>query len=213
MPLYKKKRHIAIVALPLVGMCLFVILFLVATLQFTTGLETSARGLGFNFKENYLCDLLNINTLDGAINPAHITARIALIIICFSLILFWYELPKLFPVKSNTLTIMQVTGIISMVILLFLATGNHDVIIRISGFFGLFAVISILIELYKADLFGLFIFGFFFLALFLTNYYIYETGIMLERLPLIQKITFAICLSWFALLNSTLYLHLKHSNY
>ena len=100
-----------------------------------------------------------------------------------------------------------------MVILLFLATGNHDVIIRVSGFFGLLAVISILIELYKADLFGLFIFGFFFLAIFLTNYYIYETGILLERLPLMQKITFALCFSWFALLNSTLYLRLKNNNY
>ena len=112
----KKKRHIILVRLPLVGMFLFVILFLVATLQYTTGLETSVSGLGFNFKENYLCDLLDTNTLDGSINPAHLTARIALIIICFSLILFWYELPKLFPVKSNTLTIMQTTGILSMVI-------------------------------------------------------------------------------------------------
>ena len=209
----KKKRHIILVRLPLVGMFLFVILFLVATLQYTTGLETSVSGLGFNFKENYLCDLLDINTLGGTINPAHITARIALTIICFSVILLWFELPKLFSIKSNTLTIMQVTGIISMVILLFLAAGNHDVIIRISGVFGLFAVISILIELYKASLFWLFLFGFFFLALFLTNYYIYESGILLERLPLIQKITFVICLTWFALLNSMLYLRLKQSNY
>ena len=156
MSLYKNKGHMALVALPLIGMCLFVILFLVATLQFTTGLETSASGLGFNFKENYLCDLLDNNTLEGTLNPAHITARIALIIICFSLILFWYELPKLFPVKSKTLTIMQTTGILSMVILLFLATGNHDIIIRISGVFGLFAVISILIELYKARLISFF---------------------------------------------------------
>jgi len=213
MSMCKKKRHIILVRLPLVGMFLFVILFLVATLQYTTGLETSVSGLGFNFKENYLCDLLDINTLGGTINPAHITARIALTIICFSVILLWFELPKLFSIKSNTLTIMQVTGIISMVILLFLAAGNHDVIIRISGVFGLFAVISILIELYKASLFWLFLFGFFFLALFLTNYYIYESGILLERLPLIQKITFVICLTWFALLNSMLYLRLKQSNY
>jgi len=212
MSLYKRKRHITLVVLPLVGICLFVILFMIATLQYTSGLETSASDLGFNFKENYLCDLLDTNTLDGSINPAHLTARIALIIICFSLILFWYELPKLFPVKSNTLTIMQTTGILSMVILLFLATGNHDVIIRVSGFFGLLAVISILIELYKADLFGLFIFGFFLLAMFLTNYYIYETGILVDRFPLIQKITFVICFSWFVILNSILYLRLKHSN-
>lgn len=212
MSLYKKKRHITLVVLPLVGICLFVILFMIATLQYTSGLETPASDLGFNFKENYLCDLLDNNTLDGAINPAHLTARIALIIICFSLILFWYELPKLFPTKSKTLTIMRTTGILSMIILLFLATGNHDVIVRVSGVFGLFAVISNLIELYKARLIWLFLFGLFFLVLFLTNYYIYETGILLERLPLIQKITFVICLSWFALLNSILYLRLKHSH-
>jgi hypothetical protein len=206
---HKKSKPINLIMLPLKGMCLFIILYVIAALQYTNGLDNFSNKVGFSFKENYLCDLLNVYTLEGTINPAHTTARIALSIICLSLMLFWYQLPKLFLIQNTTQIIMQVSGIISMIILLFLTSDNHDVIIRVAGLFGILAVISILIELYRVRFYGLFIVGFLFLVLFLFNYYIYETGILLELLPLIQKLTFVVCLGWMALLNNSLYFQLK----
>lgn len=209
---FKKRKPINLILLPLKGMCLFIILYVLAALQYTNGSDTFSNNVGFSVKKNYLCDLLNVYNNEGVINPARTTARVALAIICLSMILLWYQLPKLFPIKRITQTIMQVSGIISMVILLFLQSQNHDIIIRIAGVFGLVAVISILIELYRDAFYGLFILGLFFLALFLFNYYIYETGVLLELLPLIQKFTFIICLGWLAYLNIKLYLQLKPHN-
>jgi hypothetical protein len=209
---HKKSKPINLILLPLKGMCLFIILYFIAALQYTNMSDTFSNKVGFSVKKNYLCDLLNVYNNEGVINPARTTARVALAIICLSMILLWYQLPKLFSIKRITQTIMQVSGIISMVILLFLQSQNHDIIIRIAGVFGLVAVISILIELYRDAFYGLFILGLFFLALFLFNYYIYETGVLLELLPLIQKFTFIICLGWLAYLNIKLYLQLKPHN-
>lgn len=198
--------------LPLIGMGLFVILFLVTTWQYNTKLDGLANNISFSLRENYLCELLNINTYEGVVNPAYITARIALTIICFSYILFWYQLPKLFPLKNNRQKFMQVNGMLSMAILLFLATGNHDTIIRIAGFFWAIAILFALIELYKTGFYVHFVFGTFCLLLFLYNYVIYEAEIQLELLPIIQKITFVLFLSWFAYLNRLLYLKIKSNH-
>ena len=206
----KNRKPINLIILPIKGMCLFVVLYVVAALQYTNGLDAYANKVSFSFTENYLCDLLFVYTNQGYINPAHTTTQIALVIICSSLILFWYELPKLFPLKSSILTFMQICGILSMVILLFLNFDNHDIVIRISGIFGALAILLSLFELYKAGFYRLFILGFICFMMFLINYYIFESGILLELLPLIQKITFALCLSWLSYLNIMLYIHLKH---
>ena len=147
-----------------------------------------------------------INT-NGAeiVDEPKINASIALAILCFSLILLWYHLPKLFDRKNKAQTIMSITGILSLIITLFLASGIHDIIIRIAGVFGVAALLISFIELYKADYYKLLIFGIICLLLFLTNYYIYETEILIDKLPLIQKVTFLSFCNWFVLLSICIY--------
>ena len=154
--------------------------------------------------DNYLCDLLDVQTINGLQNTARTYAHIALAILCFSLMLLWVLLPHLFTVKNKSQIIMSIAGILSMVITLFLASEVHDVIIRIAGVFGTLALILTVLQLYKDRYIMLFFLGIICLVLFLTNYYIYETELLLYTLPLIQKITFIFCISWFILLNRAL---------
>lgn len=209
--LIHKKYH-AFVWLPMAGMILFVVFYIIAAWQYPGGSYAFPNKTGFNFKDNYLCDLLDAQTINGLQNTARTYARIALAILCFSLILLWVYLPKLFTVKNKGQIIMSVAGILSMVITLFLASEVHDIIIRIAGVFGTLALILAVFELYKDRYVILFFLGIICLVLFLTNYYIYETGLLLYTLPLIQKITFLFCISWFLLLNRALdkKLHWKH---
>lgn len=104
---------------------------------------------------------------------------------------------------------MSGAGILSLTITLFLASGIHDIIIRIAGVFGVVALLISLIELYKANYFKLLIFGIICLLLFLTNYYIYETEILIDKLPLIQKVTFLAFINWFILLSIITYRKVK----
>ncbi|WP_240740126.1 hypothetical protein [Flagellimonas allohymeniacidonis] len=160
-------------------------------------------------KSNYLCDLLDTNTPNGLPNPARSYARLSLLVLCSSLILLWYDLPKLFKLKSINLSIMRTTSILSLGLTLFLAAGNHDVILRIAGLLGVMALISLFIELFKARYYALFVFGIWCLLIFVLNYLIYETGFSIVALPIIQKITFLSFLLWFAFLNITLFRVIK----
>lgn len=198
--LIHKTRH-AFVWLPIAGMIIFVIFYIIAACQYPGGSYAFPNETGFNLKDNYLCDLLDAQTINGLQNTARTYARAALAILCFSLILLWILLPKLFTVKNKRQIIMSIAGILSMVITLFLASEVHDIIIRIAGIFGTLALILAVFELYNDRYVMLFFLGIICLVLFLTNYYIYETELLLYTLPLIQKITFIFCISWFLLLN------------
>ena len=191
------------------GMILFVVFYIIAAMRYPGGSYSFPNQIGFNLKANYLCDLLDSQTINGLQNTARTYARMALAILCFSLILLWLYLPKLFTVKSKCQIIMSVAGILSMVITLFLASEVHDIIIRIAGVFGTLALILAVFELYKDRYVMLFFLGIICLVLFLTNYYIYETELLLYTLPLIQKITFIFCISWFILLNRALHKKLQ----
>ena len=104
---------------------------------------------------------------------------------------------------------MKFAGILALAITLLLSSGNHDVIVRIAGVFGVVAMGSIFVELYRSRYFKLFGFGVFCLIVFLVNYYVYETGVYIRALPVIQKGTFASFIIWFLLMDYCLYRRLK----
>lgn len=104
---------------------------------------------------------------------------------------------------------MSTTGMLSMVSTFFLASGVHDTIVRIAGVFGVIALLSSFVELYKVRHFKLLALGILSLLLLTANYYIYETGRLLDVLPLIQKITFTSFITWFMLINIAIYKRLK----
>lgn len=195
--------------IPLAGMVLFVVLYILAALNYPGGSWIVLDQEGFNFWNNYLCDLLDRNAINGELNTGRFFARAALGMLCVSLVLLWYYLPGLFANKSINLIIMWLAGLMALVITMSLKSGTHDITVRIAGFLGAIAFISCFIELYKAKYFKLLIFGIICLLIFLTNYYIYETGTFLRSLPVIQKITFGCYITWFVFMDLTLYKKLK----
>ncbi len=202
------KKQIVLL-LPLVGMGLFLVLYVIAAHFYPGGSHSSPNAVGFSFWNNYLCDLLDTYAVNGMDNPAQLYSRIALLVLCSSLILLWYHLPKLFRSKSRNLTLMRFTGIAALVITLFMGVGNHDIVVRIAGVFGCIALISVFVELFRNRFYTLFAFGIFCLFIFLTNYYIYETEILINRLPVLQKFTFLSFIGWFTALDISIYKQVK----
>lgn len=165
---------------------------------------------GFDFKNNYLCDLMDDYAINGAVNSSSLYARIAFGLLCLSLMLLWYLLPKLFNTKKRVLMLMRLSGMVSMVTALFLASGIHDLITRISGILGILALIILCMELLHENFRKLAVFGALSLFMILINFYIYESGSALYLLPLVQKFTFLSCITFFFLLNISLYQKLKN---
>lgn len=201
-----------IVLFPLMGMGLFVVLYIIAALNYPGGSWAFTDQNGFSFWNNYLCDLLDDYAVNGTLNDARFFARAALGLLCASLLLLWYHLPKLFKNKSTNLIIMRLSGFLALIVTLFIASGTHDIIIRIAGLFGVVAFVTLFIELHKIRFNNLLIFGLFCLMIFFINYYIYETGSYIEMLPVIQKITFISFIVWFVLLDVSLYRSLKRKH-
>lgn len=199
----------SVMLIPLAGMGIFVVLYVLAAINYPGGSWMVLDQEGFSFWNNYLCDLLDLYAINGDLNPARFFARGSLGVLCVSLILLWYYLPGLFSNKSTNLIVMWLAGILALAITMSLTSGTHDITVRIAGFFGVIAFISCFVELYKAKYFSLLILGIICLLIFLGNYYIYETGTMIRSLPVIQKVTFICYILWFALLDISYYKFLK----
>ena len=191
--------------IPTFGMGLFLLFYIIAAIKYPGGSWKLPGNTGFSFWNNYLCDLLDNKAINGELNTARYFARISLGILCGSLMLLWNRLPSFFNRQSSNKNIMWISGNLALGVTFFLTSGIHDITIRIAGFFGVIAFITCFIELYKTEKKELFSFGVICLIVFLVNYFIYETQLFISSLPIIQKITFILFLSWFYFLNKALY--------
>lgn len=196
---------------PLWGMGFFVLFYVLASIKYPGGSRTDPKAEGFSFWNNYLCDLLDIQTLNGDRNPGRTFTILALFILCVGLMVLWMNLPKLFNTNGNNNQLVRTTGILALVLTMALPLGNHDVMVRIAGVTGLVAIFFVLQGLFKSGQKLLLGFGVFCLTVFLTNYIIYETGMYLKTLPVIQKFTFVFFLGWFAWMDLALYQQEKSS--
>tara|TARA_R110002050_G_scaffold286468_3_gene436995 strand:+ start:81760 stop:82425 length:666 start_codon:yes stop_codon:yes gene_type:complete len=197
--------------IPTIGMALFLFFYSLAAINYPGGSWNVPNKTGFSFWNNYLCDLLDTYAINGELNSARYYARISLGVLCGSLLILWNKLPFFFSTKSRNKTIMGVSGNLALGITLFLTSGTHDITIRIAGVFGVIAFISCFIELLKEKMFYLFNFGLVCLFVFLANYFIYETELFIHSLPIIQKVTFFLCIVWFFFLNIAIYRKLINS--
>ena len=198
-----------ILLLPLFGMVLFVFLYIIAALKYPGGSWEMPQQNGFSFWNNYLCDLLDRDAINGELNNARYFARTSLGALCLSLILLWNYLPSLFKGKSFNKNMMWLSGIAALIATSFLSSGTHDRTVYIAGFFAVIAFLTCFVELLRAKHIKLLVFGIGCLIIFLVNYYIYETGLYIRLLPIIQKITFISFIIWFVVLDIFFYRKLK----
>lgn len=190
--------------LPLAGMGLFVVFYIVAARMYPGGSWADPGQEGFSWRHNYLCDLLDTLAVNGQLNPGRYWARTSLGVLCAGLAILWYQLPRLLDAAPGLKRMVRISSVAAFVTTAFLSAGNHDLTVRIAGLFGLVALLSAVVGLWRNGRRGMSVFGMWCLGIFLLNYAIYETGSFIGALPLIQKITFGSFLGWFAWMNVAL---------
>jgi hypothetical protein len=85
---------------------------------------------------------------------------------------------------------VQVAGIGSMVVAVFIFTEQHDLLINIASLLGLFGTIGTLVGLYMLKWRSLFWMGIFNLVLVALNNVLYYNNDWILALPVVQKLTF-----------------------
>ena len=202
----KKQGATALCTLaPLAGCTLFLILYIIATLYYPGGSQLDQNSKGFSWTQNYWCNLLNENAINGQPNPARPIALAAMSALCLTLTVFWYIFPRQIQfTKTGRLTI-QLSGLTAMIIGMFLFTGFHDMVINVATSFGFIALTGTFVGLNKLKWKKLFWMGLFNIVLVALNNVLYFDKNLLFYLPVVQKITFLYFLLWVCLIDISLY--------
>ncbi|HEX8333033.1 MAG TPA: hypothetical protein VF622_10440 [Segetibacter sp.] len=187
--------------IPFAGITIFILLYIVAAIVYPGGNHLDEYSEGFSILHNYWCDLLNSEAQNGEINTSRPFAVTAMIILCTSLMVFWYYLPKAFNIGTLYKATISISGIASMIIGMFIFTSYHGEAITYSGFFGGIAFIATFFGLYKSKWYKLFWLGILCLVLGAITFAIYKTREGLIILPMIQKVTLLLCLMWIAIID------------
>ena len=86
---------------PIFGTVLFVVLYIIAAVLYPGGSQVDKNSVGFSWLNNYWCNLLNENAINGQHNPAKPVALAGMFILCLTLTFFgFYFQDKLMLVKS-----------------------------------------------------------------------------------------------------------------
>ncbi len=179
-------------------MALFLLFYGVAAWYYPGGSWNDPGQVGFSWRHNYLCDLLDTRAVNGMMNAGRYWARMSLGFLCLGMMVLWYRLPLLVGGRTWFRFLLRYSGLAALGTMAFLRAGTHDLTVRIGGVLGLLALGSLLLGLWRRHYRALGLMGVWCLGCFSLNYAIYETGEYLGALPLIQKITFSSFLLWFA---------------
>ena len=179
------------------GISLYVILYIIATRYYPGGSQADKNSIGYSWTNNYWCNLLYAKGINGKPNVARPIALTAMVILCISLSLFWIQFPRFTSLNKPAQLTIQASGTLAMIAGSFLFTSfNHDLIINTASFLGLIAMAGTFVGLYQNGWKLLFAFGFINIIMIILNNIFYHTEGLIVYLPIIQKITFLIFLTW-----------------
>lgn len=190
--------------IPLFGILIFVLLYIVATLYYPGGSQTDMHSIDFNWINNYWCNLLSENSMNGQPNPALPIAVTATIVLCLSLAIFWYNFPKRVGFEKFARLAIQFSVAISMLLGILVFTGLQDSLITAAILIGTIPLMGTFIALFKLKWRGLFWFGIFNIVLIVVNNILYFGLDIKFYLPIVQKITFLLFLLWISLIDISL---------
>ncbi len=201
------KTKIIWVLLPIFGSLAFLCLYFIAALFYPGGSQVDKYAKGFSWINNYWCNLLDENAMNGKHNSGRPAALTAMLVLCVTLSFFWYQTPRYYNWGKFNKVVVQLTGTSAAAVAMFLFAGWHDLIINIAGALGSIALISTLIGFYKSKCYRLFLFGIANLLLIVLNNYVYYSKGLIIYLPVIQKISFSSFLIWVCCISIDIYRH------
>ncbi len=191
-----KELELTLNRIPIIGIFAFVILFYYSSQLYPGGSPFDLESVGYDWINNYWCNLMREKGMNGQINSGRPFAIFATIILCLSVGVFFYQFAEFLTPNRPWKISIKISGFLSMIFAAFIFTDYHDLMTILSSLFGLVAVIGIIKEVYGSHLFTYKIVGVICLLLLGINNFIYYSTIFLEWLPLIQKIILGIVLIW-----------------
>ena len=184
------------------GIPLFALLYLIAAFYYPGGSQFDTDSKGFSWINNYWCNLLNEQALNGEPNIAKPVAIAAMTVLCMTLAFFWYKFPASIEAKSWIKQVVRYCGLLAMLTVSFLGVFDHDGITKVASLFGVLSVTGMIYMLLRQNWRMLFWMGVANVLLVGVNNLFYYTDGLLRYLPIVQKLAFVFVLLWIWLITN-----------
>lgn len=184
------KKHFVVI-----GLAVSMTFLLISTYYYPGGSQQDKNSLGFDWANNYLCNLFNEKAVNGAYNPARFLAIGGMFFLCISVALFFVRFSKKIPTKKEA-NIIQYSGIGAMSCAFLLVTPYHDLMTIFASTFGLLTIFYITVFTFKSKLTFFKYLSVVCLVILYLNNYIYYTQNGLRWLPILQKVSLLSIIIW-----------------
>jgi hypothetical protein len=189
------KKHLI-----LIGIILGTALLLISTMFYPGGSQADLNSPGYDWKNNYLCNLFDIKAMNGAYNQARTWAVAGMFFLCLSVALFFIDFSEKIPVKSAS-RIIRFSGTGAMIFAFLTVTSYHDLMVTLANTLALVSLFYITFFIFKTKMNLLKLLTVFCLLIAYACTYIYYTRHYLELLPFLQKVDLLFILTWLLCLN------------
>ncbi len=181
--------------LVLVGISISILLLIISTFFYPGGSQLDKNSIGYEWGNNYLCNLFSEKAVNGMENPSRNIAMLGMFFLCTSFALFFSRFSKKIPQKSAS-SIIQYSGISSMFCTFLLITPYHDLMTIFASTFGLLTLFYIAVFTFQSKLTYLKYLSIVCMVILYLNNYIYYTQNGLHWLPILQKISLLTLIGW-----------------
>jgi len=179
----------------LYGIIISLILLLIATLYYPGSSQYDKNSIGYDWGNNYLSNLFGPKAVNGTDNAAQLWAIAGMLFLCGSFALFFIDFSKKIPQKGAS-KMIKYCGVSAMLFAFLAVTPYHDKMITIASTLALISMFYITIFVFKSKLH---LFKALCIVCLIVSYscnYMYFTRSNVEFLPIMQKITLLITITW-----------------
>jgi hypothetical protein len=181
---------------PIVTTIAFTLLYALSALLYPGGTRGDPTRVGFSFRDNYWCDVLDRTAYDGKPNPAAPIALAATILLALGLAALWWNAAVLYPQAPRRAAVVRGAGLLSCVAAPFMATTHHDLAINIASALGALAFVITMSAVRAREGWHLVVLGLLALGISGANYAMWQTRWALSAMALVQKAAFVAFLAW-----------------
>lgn len=198
--------------LPTIGILLFIGIYIYASKLYPGGSQADINSMGFDWRNNYWCNLMRENGLNGVQNKARPVAIVGITILCCSMIIFFFQFANHLEKNSNWKMAIKISGVLAMLSATFIFTKYHDIMTTILSLSGTVVIIGMIRALHKSHLTFLKVMGVFCMVIIGLNNFFYYSEDLIQYGPVIQKTAFILILSWTVGLNFIINRKTRHNN-
>lgn len=180
----------------LIGLIISIIFIVIATLLYPGGSQNDINSVGFKWQHNYVCNLFADTAMNGMKNKSKYWAVTGMLFMTVSFAIFFYQTSKKVAEKSAS-NVIKYCGVSSMLLAFLVVTPLHDIVLNISNILALLSLFYIVVFIFRSkNHFFLKAFSIILMIISYMTIFIYYSGYLIAYLPVMQKVSFLILVSW-----------------